>query len=163
MKSKFYLIAFFSLLMVTTSWAQSTTTATPATPPPPKPADHSYKPLTLKLNDDGSKYVRFIMWHQFWMTATQNNPDTRDVQGQLIDGSEGAEGAWSTDLALAPFALPGICPNFSPRHDPDPLGHQQPELYWWRNRTEWAQQQQRYRNQQRQKATAVHPRCLDGV
>jgi hypothetical protein len=100
MKSKFYLIAFFSLLMVTTSWAQSTTTATPATPPPPKPADHSYKPLTLKLNEDGSKYVRFIMWHQFWMTATQNNPDTRNVKGQLIDGSEGAEGAWSTDLAL---------------------------------------------------------------
>jgi len=66
----------------------------------PKPTDHSYKPLTLKLNEDGSKFVRFIMWHQFWATATQNNPDTRDVQGNLIDGSEGATKSWSTDLAL---------------------------------------------------------------
>lgn len=33
--------------------------------------DHSYKPLKLNLNDDGSKYVRFIMWHQIW--ATSNN------------------------------------------------------------------------------------------
>lgn len=29
--------------------------------------DHSYKPLTLKLNDDGSKYIRFITWHQMWL------------------------------------------------------------------------------------------------
>lgn len=33
--------------------------------------DHSYKPLKLSLNEDGSKYVRFIMWHQIW--ATTNN------------------------------------------------------------------------------------------
>jgi hypothetical protein len=33
--------------------------------------DHSYKPLTLKLNDDGSKYIRFLMWHQIW--AETNN------------------------------------------------------------------------------------------
>ena len=55
---------------------------------PPKPAeDHSYKPLTLKLNDSGSKYVRFIMWHQVWATATQNNPGTQNSRGELIDGS----------------------------------------------------------------------------
>ncbi|MBK6266550.1 porin [Marivirga sp. S37H4] len=29
--------------------------------------DHSYKPLTLKLSDDGTKYVRFILWHQQWL------------------------------------------------------------------------------------------------
>ena len=29
--------------------------------------DHSYKPLTLKLSEDGSKYVRFIIWHQQWV------------------------------------------------------------------------------------------------
>jgi hypothetical protein len=34
------------------------------------PADHSYKPLTLKLNDDGSKYVRFILWHQMWLETS---------------------------------------------------------------------------------------------
>lgn len=61
--------------------------------------DHSYKPLTLKLNESGSKYVRFIMWHQFWMTATENNPGTRDVNGGLIDGTNGSS-AWSTDIAL---------------------------------------------------------------
>lgn len=41
--------------------------------------DHSYKPLTAKLNEDGSKYIRFIMWHQIW--ATSNNlaiPDLRN-------------------------------------------------------------------------------------
>ncbi|MBK8670353.1 MAG: porin [Saprospiraceae bacterium] len=61
--------------------------------------DHSYKPLTLKLNDTGSKYVRFIMWHQFWVTATQNNPGTKDVNGNLIDGTNGSS-SWSTDIAL---------------------------------------------------------------
>ena len=39
--------------------------------------DHSYKPLIIKLNEDGSKYVRFIMWHQLWVTtnnlALENN------------------------------------------------------------------------------------------
>lgn len=38
-----------------------------------KEVDHSYKPLTLKLNEDGSKYIRFIMWHQIW--AETNNLD----------------------------------------------------------------------------------------
>lgn len=31
--------------------------------------DHSYKPLTLKLSEDGGKYIRFIMWHQIWVTS----------------------------------------------------------------------------------------------
>lgn len=30
---------------------------------------HLYKPLTVKLNDDGSKYLRFLVWNQFWVTA----------------------------------------------------------------------------------------------
>lgn len=37
-----------------------------------KEVDHSYKPLTLKLNEDGSKYLRFIMWHQIWATTNSN-------------------------------------------------------------------------------------------
>jgi hypothetical protein len=53
-----------------------------------KPAvDHSYKPLTLKLSEDGSKYVRFIIWNQFWATYTQNNPGTVDVNGNVIETS----------------------------------------------------------------------------
>ncbi|WP_461587099.1 hypothetical protein [Winogradskyella sp.] len=39
--------------------------------------DHSYKPLQLKLNEDGSKYVRFIMWHQLWMEANSNRESLR--------------------------------------------------------------------------------------
>lgn len=101
MKSRFLLPLLILLVIAVKSVAQPTTPApAAATPAPPKPADHSYKPLTLKLNDEGSKYVRFIMWHQFWMTATQNNPDTRDVQGKLVDGSENSDKAWSTDIAL---------------------------------------------------------------
>ncbi|MGC4057006.1 MAG: hypothetical protein QM743_02655 [Chitinophagaceae bacterium] len=37
--------------------------------------------LKLDLNQDGTKFVRFIMWHQFWTTYTQNNPGTKDVNG----------------------------------------------------------------------------------
>ncbi len=52
-----------------------------------KEVDHSYKPLTLKLNEDGSKYVRFIMWHQFWATYTDNNEGTRDIEGNLQENT----------------------------------------------------------------------------
>ncbi len=52
--------------------------------------DHSYKPLTLKLNDSGSKYVRFIIWNQVWARAIQNNPGTLDVDGNAK--------AWDFDL-----------------------------------------------------------------
>ncbi|MCC6459147.1 MAG: porin [Saprospiraceae bacterium] len=53
----------------------------------PKPIDHSYKPMTLKLNDDGSKYIRFITWHQFWMSNTQNNPGTLDINGKAVSST----------------------------------------------------------------------------
>ena len=53
----------------------------------PKPVDHSYKPMTLKLNDDGSKYIRFITWHQFWMSSTQNNPGTVDINGKAVSST----------------------------------------------------------------------------
>jgi len=32
--------------------------------------DHSYRPLQFKLNEDGSKYIRFITWHQMWLQGT---------------------------------------------------------------------------------------------
>jgi hypothetical protein len=54
--------------------------------------DHTYKPLTLKLNEDGSKYIRLMNWHQFWVTFTQNNPGTLDVNGK--------ETKYTTDFAL---------------------------------------------------------------
>lgn len=43
--------------------------------------DHSYKPLTLKLNDSGSKYVRFIVWNQIW--AQTNNLSTDGAKLQI--------------------------------------------------------------------------------
>lgn len=43
--------------------------------------DHSYKPLTVKLDDSGSKYVRFIIWHQMW--ATSSNLSNSDAKLQL--------------------------------------------------------------------------------
>ena len=38
--------------------------------------DHSYKPLKANLNEDGSKYIRFITWHQMWLSVKddQNGP-----------------------------------------------------------------------------------------
>lgn len=43
--------------------------------------DHSYKPLTMKLDEKGQKYIRFILWHQMWVTQTGNNPGTLDING----------------------------------------------------------------------------------
>ncbi len=52
-----------------------------------KEIDHSYKPLTLKLDDSGNKYIRFLTWHQFWVRSTQNNPNSLDITGQPSDNS----------------------------------------------------------------------------
>ena len=101
MKSRSILALLFFAAMSVVAFAQNTPATPPANPAPPPPViDHSYKPLTLKLNDDGSKFVRFITWLQFWGTATQNNPGTKDVNGKFIDGSEGSDQSWSTDFAL---------------------------------------------------------------
>lgn len=86
-----------SLANQTALSGQATTTpaaAAPAQTPAPKPVDHSYKPLTLKLNEDGSKYVRFLIWHQMWATMTQNNPGSVDVNGKDIGGK------WTGDVAI---------------------------------------------------------------
>ena len=34
--------------------------------------DNKYKPLTLKLSKDGKKYIRFLLWGQFWLTGNKN-------------------------------------------------------------------------------------------
>jgi hypothetical protein len=63
------------------------TAQAPAAQPAPAPAiDHSYKPMTLKLNESGSKYIRFLTWHQVWTSFTENNPGTTDVNGNDISG-----------------------------------------------------------------------------
>ncbi len=38
--------------------------------------DRSYKPMTVKLNDEGSKYIRFITWHQMWLQTGSEQEGT---------------------------------------------------------------------------------------
>jgi hypothetical protein len=42
--------------------------------------NHSYKPLTVKLSEDGKKYIRFIMWHQIWLTTNNLDADGAKLQ-----------------------------------------------------------------------------------
>jgi len=61
------LIATFVLFLAVVSYAQA-----------------QYKPLTLRLDDSGEKYVRFIIWHQQWFQATSSggaeNPPNLSVR-----------------------------------------------------------------------------------
>lgn len=92
-------ILSIAALSVSSLMAQTTTPAAPAAPAAPPAVDHSYKPMTLKLSDDGKKFIRLITWHQIWATATQNNPGTKDINGNLIDGTNNSK-EWSTSLAI---------------------------------------------------------------
>ncbi len=66
---------FAFLLVFSASFALSAQVA------PAAEEDHSYKPLTLKLNESGSKYVRFIIWHQQW--AQTSNLAVEDSKLQV--------------------------------------------------------------------------------
>ena len=44
----------------------------------PQEVDHSYKPLTVKLDESGNKYIRFITWHQIWAEDGNLNNDVDD-------------------------------------------------------------------------------------
>lgn len=44
------------------------------------PEKHTYKPLTLKLDESGKKYLRFIMWHQLWLTTNNLDADGAKLQ-----------------------------------------------------------------------------------
>ena len=35
--------------------------------------DHSYKPMTLKLDEKGTKFIRLITWHQMWVSRTSKD------------------------------------------------------------------------------------------
>ncbi len=66
------LTLLFAVTLSSSGWAQEK--AEPE-------VDHSYKPLTVRLSEDGSKYVRFIIWHQQWMVT--NNLAVEDASLQL--------------------------------------------------------------------------------
>lgn len=76
--------------------------------------DHSYKPLTLKLNEKGSKYVRFIMWHQIWMTS--NNMSADNAKFQLTPSIRRSRFLAFAQISprfliLTHFGLNGLSPN----------------------------------------------------
>jgi hypothetical protein len=89
----FFLSASLFLAGATTVLANEPTPAAPPADSVPK-VDMTYKPLTLKLNDKGDKYIRFIIWNQIWASYTENNPGTADVNGAAIGGK------WTFDAAL---------------------------------------------------------------
>ena len=43
--------------------------------------------MTLVLDDEGKKYIRFLTWGQVWTTATENNPGTVGVDDQFNEDS----------------------------------------------------------------------------
>jgi len=51
------------------------------------PPDNYGSGLKLDLNQEGTKFVRMIMWHQFWATYNQNNPGTKDINGNAQSSS----------------------------------------------------------------------------
>ena len=55
-------------------------------------AGEDYNPLVFRLSEDGTKYVRMILWGQLWAQAIQNNPGTLGVDGQPVD--------WTADIGV---------------------------------------------------------------
>lgn len=45
-----------------------------------KKKDESYKPFVLKLNENGDKYIRFVLWHQTWVTTNNLSADQNRLQ-----------------------------------------------------------------------------------
>lgn len=75
------LAAAFNSKAQTTSAAKQQLNPTDLSATPPA-VDHSYKPMMLKLDEKGQKFIRFITWHQVWITQTSNNPGTLDINGK---------------------------------------------------------------------------------
>lgn len=76
--------------------------------------DHSYKPLTLKLTEDGKKYIRFIMWHQIWLTT--NNLDADNSKFQVTPSIRRSRFLAFAQISprfliLTHFGLNGLTPN----------------------------------------------------
>ena len=60
--------------------------AAPAVPPPtPAPTESVPYGAGMKVNisPDGSKYLRFLTWHQVWTRYTENNTNTLRAPGKL--------------------------------------------------------------------------------
>lgn len=49
----------------------------------PDPTVSDYVPLTVKLDADGSKFIRFLMWGQFWLSGADNSEGNFQIQPSL--------------------------------------------------------------------------------
>lgn len=49
----------------------------------PDPTVSEYVPLTLKLDQSGSKYIRFMLWGQFWLSGADNADGSFQIQPSL--------------------------------------------------------------------------------
>ncbi|MBD2767960.1 hypothetical protein IC235_08645 [Hymenobacter sp. BT664] len=53
-----------------------------ATPPPTESVPYGAG-MKVNISPDGSKYLRFITWHQIWTRYTENNSNTERAPGKL--------------------------------------------------------------------------------
>ncbi|MCH7403268.1 porin [Belliella kenyensis] len=82
MKNHFPSILGYALMfLASTGTAQQITSKSPSEKGNEDFVDHTYKPLTLKLDEEGNKYIRFLFWNQMWTRAIQNNPGSLDFAG----------------------------------------------------------------------------------
>ncbi|MBS1741457.1 MAG: porin [Bacteroidetes bacterium] len=77
--TRILLTGLMCLVSIAQAFSQGTT--------PKKDIDHSYKPMTLKLDEKGQKFIRIITWHQMWISHTMNNPGTTDINGKVQKSS----------------------------------------------------------------------------
>ncbi len=89
--------------------------------------DNKYKPLTLKLSKDGSKYIRFLLWGQFWLTGNKNTDGNFQVTPMLRRARFLTYAQISPRfLILMHFGVNGLSPK-----NMDPLGNRSngPQLF----------------------------------
>ncbi|WBO85830.1 hypothetical protein [Hymenobacter yonginensis] len=99
MQNTRYALALSALLSAAGASAQVTPTPPPSTTPPapapaapapvvaatpPAPTESApYGPgMKVNISADGSKYIRFITWHQVWARYTENNTGTLRAPGK---------------------------------------------------------------------------------
>ncbi|HCX24713.1 MAG: hypothetical protein CMB80_23710 [Flammeovirgaceae bacterium] len=71
MMKKIVLWAAFVLLVITVKAQKDPNSTYPVS---------QYEPLTLKISEDGSKYIRFILWHQQWLQTNNLAAENPNLQ-----------------------------------------------------------------------------------
>jgi hypothetical protein len=68
MYHKYLVSVLLAVMLIATAAAQEKAVA------PKKPLQ--YKPIKINVSEDGSYYLRVILWAQMWATLVENNPGT---------------------------------------------------------------------------------------